>query len=82
MKPQTRANDGLSSTVSPVALVDGLSGLHSPQPPSSAGPVLTYTELNSSFPHLASNDPTDDGTMAGRGRFVMFSFLKTECHLL
>ncbi|XP_016333872.1 la-related protein 4-like isoform X2 [Sinocyclocheilus anshuiensis] len=68
VKPQTRANDGLSSTVSLVALVDGLSGLHSPQPPSSAGPVLSSTELNSSFPHLASNDPTDDGTMAGRGR--------------
>ncbi len=82
MKPQTRANDGLSSTVSPVALVDGLSGLHSPQPPSSTGPVLTYAELNSSFAHLASNDPTDEGTMAGRGRFVMFSFLNTECHLL
>ncbi|KAI2649688.1 ATP-dependent 6-phosphofructokinase, muscle type [Labeo rohita] len=61
VKPQTRANDGLSSTVSPVALVDGLSGLHSPQPPSSAGPVLSSSELNSSFPHLASNDPTDDG---------------------
>lgn len=82
MKPQTRANDGLSSTVSPVALVDGLSGLHSPQPPSSAGPVLSSSELNSSFPHLASNDPTDDGTMAGRGRFVRFSVLNTECHLL
>uniref|UniRef100_A0A673NK89 La-related protein 4-like n=1 Tax=Sinocyclocheilus rhinocerous TaxID=307959 RepID=A0A673NK89_9TELE len=68
VKPQTRANDGLSSTVSPVALVDGLSGLHSPQPPSSAGPVLSSTEFNSSFPHLASNDPNDDGTMAGRGR--------------
>uniref|UniRef100_A0A671TE50 ATP-dependent 6-phosphofructokinase, muscle type-like n=1 Tax=Sinocyclocheilus anshuiensis TaxID=1608454 RepID=A0A671TE50_9TELE len=68
VKPQTRANDGLSSTVSPMALVDGLSGLHSPQPPSSAGPVTSSTELNSSFPHLASNDPNDDGTMAGRGR--------------
>lgn len=68
VKPQTRANDGLSSTVSPVALVDGLSGLHSPQPPSSAGPVLSSAELNSSFPHLASNEPNDDGTMAGRGR--------------
>ncbi|XP_051735685.1 la-related protein 4 isoform X3 [Ctenopharyngodon idella] len=68
VKPQTRANDGLSSTVSPVALVDGLSGLHSPQPPSSGGPVLSSTELNSSFPHLVSNDLTDDGTMAGRGR--------------
>ncbi|XP_067302158.1 la ribonucleoprotein 4Aa isoform X4 [Pseudorasbora parva] len=68
VKPQARANDGLSSTVSPVALVDGLSGLHSPQPPSSGGPVLSSTDLNSSFPHLASNDLTDDGTMAGRGR--------------
>lgn len=68
VKPQTRTNDGLSSTVSPVALVDGLSGLHSPQPPSSAGPVLSSADLNSSFPHLASNEPTDDGTMAGRGR--------------
>lgn len=68
VKPQTRTNDGLSSTVSPVALVDGLSGLHSPQPPSSAGPVLSSADLNSSFPHLASNEPTDDSTMAGRGR--------------
>ncbi|XP_052450082.1 la-related protein 4 isoform X3 [Carassius gibelio] len=68
VKPQTRTNDGLSSTVSPVVLVDGLSGLHNPQPPSSAGPVLSSAELNSSFPHLASNDPSDDGTMAGRGR--------------
>lgn len=74
MKPQTRANDGLSSTVSPVALVDGLSGLHSPQPPSSGGPVLSSTEINSSFSHLSSNDPTDDGIMAGRGRFVTFFF--------
>ncbi|CAM4678529.1 unnamed protein product [Leuciscus chuanchicus] len=68
VKPQTRANDGLSSTVSPVALVDGLSGLHSPQPPSSGGPVLSSTEINSSFSHPSSNDPTDDGIMAGRGR--------------
>ncbi|XP_052396962.1 la-related protein 4 isoform X2 [Carassius gibelio] len=68
VKPQTRANDGLSSTVSPVALVDGLSGLHSPQPPSSTGPVLSSTELNSSFPRLGSNDPNDDGTMVGHGR--------------
>ncbi|XP_039507726.1 la-related protein 4 isoform X4 [Pimephales promelas] len=68
VKPQTRANDGLSSTVSPVALVDGLSGLHSPQPPSSGGPVLSSTEINTSFSHLSSNDPTDDGIMAGRGR--------------
>ncbi|XP_051515382.1 la-related protein 4-like isoform X3 [Myxocyprinus asiaticus] len=68
VKPQTRANDGLSSTVSPVTVVDGLSGLHSPQPPTSSGSLLSSTELNSSFPHLASNEPTDDSNMAGRGR--------------
>ncbi|XP_051518973.1 la-related protein 4-like isoform X3 [Myxocyprinus asiaticus] len=67
VKPQTRANDGLSSTVSPVTVVDGLSGLHSPQHSSSSAPLLS-SEANSSFPHLASNDPSDDGTVAGRGR--------------
>ncbi|KAI7794200.1 la-related protein 4 isoform X1 [Triplophysa rosa] len=67
VKPQTRANDGLSSSVSPVALVDGLSGLHSPQLSNSSGPVLQSTELNSSFPQLSSNEPMDDITL-GRGR--------------
>lgn len=67
VKPQTRNNDGLSSTVNPVALVDGLPGLHSPQLSNSSGPVLPSTELNSSFSHLASNESADDGTL-GRGR--------------
>ncbi|TRZ00035.1 hypothetical protein DNTS_033581 [Danionella cerebrum] len=68
VKPQLRAADGLSSTVSPVALVDGVSSLHSPQPASSTGLMLSSTELNSSFPHLASNEPSEDGTITGRGR--------------
>ncbi|XP_051961630.1 la-related protein 4 isoform X2 [Xyrauchen texanus] len=67
-KPQTRSNDGLSSTVSLVTVVDGLSGLHSPQPPTSSGSLLSSTELNSSFPHLACNEPTDDSNMVGCGR--------------
>ncbi|KAL7859745.1 hypothetical protein SRHO_G00148920 [Serrasalmus rhombeus] len=65
VKPQARANDGLTSTVPPVSLVDGL---RSPQPPSSSGPALGSSELSSSFPHLASTDVTEDSTGAGRGR--------------
>ncbi|XP_072552558.1 la ribonucleoprotein 4Aa isoform X3 [Salminus brasiliensis] len=65
VKPQTRTNDGLTSTVPPVPLVDGL---RSPQPPATSGPALGSTELSSSFPHLASTEATDDGTVSGRGR--------------
>ncbi|XP_022532601.2 la-related protein 4 isoform X1 [Astyanax mexicanus] len=65
VKPQTRTNEGLTSTVPPVPLVDGL---RSPQPPATTGPVLGSTELSSSFPHLASTETTDDSTVSGRGR--------------
>ncbi|KAL6483057.1 hypothetical protein MHYP_G00079290 [Metynnis hypsauchen] len=65
VKPQARANDGLTSTLPPVSLVDGL---RSPQPPSSSGPALGSSELSSSFPHLSSTDVTEDSTGAGRGR--------------
>ncbi|KAI4900776.1 hypothetical protein NFI96_017572 [Prochilodus magdalenae] len=69
VKPQVRANDGLTSTVPPVSLVDGL---RSPQPPSSSGPGLGSSELNTSFPHLASTEGTEDSTGAARGRHVPF----------
>ncbi|XP_053499012.1 la-related protein 4 isoform X2 [Ictalurus furcatus] len=66
VKPQTRVNDGLASTVPPVSVVDGL---RSPQPPASSNSVLATSELSSSFPHLTTSaEPNDDGTMAGRGR--------------
>lgn len=67
MKPQTRANDGLTSTVPAVSVVDGL---RSPQPPASGSSVLAASDLSSSFPHLSSSaDPNDDGSVAGRGRY-------------
>ncbi|XP_053542042.1 la-related protein 4 isoform X3 [Ictalurus punctatus] len=66
VKPQTRVNDGLASTVPPVSVVDGL---RSPQPPASSNSVLATSELSSSFPHLTTSaEPNDDGTVAGRGR--------------
>ncbi|KAI5095624.1 la-related protein 4 isoform X2 [Silurus meridionalis] len=66
LKPQTRMNDGLTSTVPPVPVVDGL---RSPQPPANSSSVLATSELSSSFPHLTtSTEPNDDGTVAGRGR--------------
>lgn len=67
VKPQTRVNDGLASTVPPVSVVDGL---RSPQPPASSNSVLATSELSSSFPHLTTSaEPNDDGTVAGRGRY-------------
>lgn len=64
MKPQTRVNDGLSSTVPTVSVVDGLL---SPQSSASSTTVLTSSELSSTFPHLTT-EPNDDSTVAGRGR--------------
>ncbi|XP_062870991.1 la ribonucleoprotein 4Aa isoform X2 [Trichomycterus rosablanca] len=66
VKPQTRGNDGLASTVSPVSVVDTL---RSPQSPASTGPLLGASELSSSFQHLSiSTEPSDDSLVAGRGR--------------
>ncbi|XP_060794430.1 la ribonucleoprotein 4Aa isoform X2 [Neoarius graeffei] len=66
VKPQTRVNDGLVSTVPTVSVVDGL---RSPQPPASSNSVLAASELSTPFPHLTtSTEPNDDGTVAGRGR--------------
>ncbi|KAF4078023.1 hypothetical protein AMELA_G00194670 [Ameiurus melas] len=66
VKPQTRVNDGLASTVPSVSVVDGL---RSPQPPASSNSVLATSELSSSFPHLTTSaEPNDDATVAGRGR--------------
>ncbi|XP_066527100.1 la ribonucleoprotein 4Aa isoform X2 [Hoplias malabaricus] len=69
VKPQTRSSEGLTTTVPPVSLVDGL---RSPQAPASSGPAAGSSELSSSFPHLASTETTDDGTVAGRGRRTTF----------
>lgn len=78
VKPQSRSSDGTPSPVAPVPLVDGLTGLRSPQPPTnSAGPSLVSApELSpSSFSHLTAaaaatttTEPADDSGMANRGR--------------
>ncbi|TSP79512.1 La-related protein 4 [Bagarius yarrelli] len=67
VKPQTRVNDGLASTVPNVSVVDGLL---SPQPSASTTTVLASSELSSSFPHLTttSTEANDDSNAAGRGR--------------
>lgn len=71
VKPQTRVNDGLVSTVPTVSVVDGL---RSPQPPASSNSVLAASELSTPFPHLTtSTEPNDDGTVAGRGRYDSWS---------
>ncbi|XP_062397275.1 la ribonucleoprotein 4Aa isoform X4 [Sardina pilchardus] len=68
VKPQSRASDGTPSPVAPVPLVDGLTGLRSPQPPTSSGPALGTAELSPSFAHLSASEPSDDNGMANRGR--------------
>ncbi|KAL1020738.1 hypothetical protein UPYG_G00004030 [Umbra pygmaea] len=69
--PVGRPGDVTSTSVAPVPL-ESLTGLRSPQPPSSTPGTLqsqTPPDLSSAFPHLAtSTDPNDDGSMAGRGR--------------
>lgn len=72
VKPQSRGSDGAPSPVTPVPLVDGLTGLRSPQPPAGAGngPALGTTELSPSFTHLTASEPSDDTGMANRGRSV------------
>ena len=57
-----------SGEVAPAAATpqESLTGLRSPQPPSTPASAQAPTDMNAAFPHLSS-DPTDDG-MAGRGR--------------
>lgn len=75
VKPQVRSND-VTPSITPVPL-DSLPGLHSPQPQtpvsaSASGPIPTPTDLSTAFSHLSSSssslDPSEDGSLAGRGR--------------
>ncbi|KAM6982283.1 la ribonucleoprotein 4Aa isoform 2-T2 [Tautogolabrus adspersus] len=73
VKPQVRTGEVTSASITPVPL-DSLTGLRSPQPPTSVtaattNPVQTASDLSSAFSHLSSSsDPSDDNSMAGRGR--------------
>lgn len=75
VKPQMRPND-VTPTITPVPL-ESLTGLRSPQPQTpvsaaSSAPIPTPTDLSAAFSHLSSSssslDPSEDGSMAGRGR--------------
>ncbi|XP_028308527.1 la ribonucleoprotein 4Aa isoform X2 [Gouania willdenowi] len=75
IKPQVRP-EVTSATATPLQL-ESLTGLRSPQPPVGAvattttatTPGQTTTDLSSTYSHLSSPlDPTDDGSLAGRGR--------------
>ncbi|KAM9752280.1 la ribonucleoprotein 4Aa isoform 3-T3 [Menidia menidia] len=75
VKPQVRTSDVSPSSVTPVPL-ESLTGLRSPQPPAAiavaTNPVQATADLSSAFAHLSSSssslDPSDDGSMSGRGR--------------
>lgn len=67
VKPQTRSGEVAPASVAPASL-EGLTGLRSPQPPSTTGPAQAPTDLSSAFPHLSSSDPSDDGSMGGHRR--------------
>ncbi|XP_039656110.1 la-related protein 4 isoform X2 [Perca fluviatilis] len=78
VKPQARTSEVTSASITPVPL-ESLTGLRSPQPPApvvvaaaTTNPVQTASDLGSAFSHLSSSpsslDPSDDGSMAGRGR--------------
>lgn len=78
VKPQVRTGDAAPASVIPVPL-DGLSGLRSPQNPTSAAatttttaiPAQTAADLASAFPHFSSTtslEAGDDCSAAGRGR--------------
>ncbi|CAJ1085301.1 la-related protein 4 isoform X2 [Xyrichtys novacula] len=76
VKPQVRTGDMTSASITPVPL-ESLTGLRSPQPPTpvasaTTNPVQTASDLSSAFSHLSSSssslDPSDDNSMAGRGR--------------
>lgn len=75
VKPQVRPSD-VTPSITPVPL-ESLTGLRSPQPQTpvsatSSAPIPTPTELSAAFSHLSSSssslDPSEDGSMAGRGR--------------
>uniref|UniRef100_A0A8C6TW64 La ribonucleoprotein 4Aa n=1 Tax=Neogobius melanostomus TaxID=47308 RepID=A0A8C6TW64_9GOBI len=75
VKPQVRPND-VTPTITPVPL-ESLTGLRSPQPQTpvsaaSSAPIPAPTDLSAAFSHLSSSssslDPSEDGSMAGRGR--------------
>ncbi|KAM6925303.1 la ribonucleoprotein 4Aa [Xenentodon cancila] len=75
IKPQVRASEVSPASIMPVPL-ESLTGLRSPQPPvvaaaTTTNPVHATTDLSLSFSHLPSSsslEPSDDGSMAGRGR--------------
>ncbi|XP_074536948.1 la ribonucleoprotein 4Aa isoform X2 [Halichoeres trimaculatus] len=76
VKPQVRTGDLTPASITPVPL-ESLTGLRSPQPPTpvaaaTTNPVQTASDLSSAFSHLSSSssslDPSDDNSMAGRGR--------------
>uniref|UniRef100_UPI0037E9043D la ribonucleoprotein 4Aa isoform X2 n=1 Tax=Semicossyphus pulcher TaxID=241346 RepID=UPI0037E9043D len=76
MKPQVRTGEVTSASITPVPL-ESLTGLRSPQPPTTVAaittnPVQTASDLSAAFSHLSSSssslDPSDDSSMAGRGR--------------
>lgn len=70
VKPQVRTSEVTSASITPVPL-ESLTGLRNPQPPAPVAttiPVQTASDLSSAFSHLSSSDPSDDGSMAGRGR--------------
>ncbi|XP_065816971.1 la ribonucleoprotein 4Aa isoform X3 [Labrus bergylta] len=76
VKPPVRTGEVTPASITPVPL-DSLTGLRSPQPPtpvaaSTTNPVQTASDLSSAFSHLSSSssslDPSDDNSMAGRGR--------------
>uniref|UniRef100_A0A8C7S6I4 La ribonucleoprotein 4Aa n=1 Tax=Oncorhynchus mykiss TaxID=8022 RepID=A0A8C7S6I4_ONCMY len=71
VKPQVgRPGEVTPTSVAPVPL-ESLTGLRSPQPPTTnPGPLQTPPDPTSTFPHLSStsSDPNDDGSMSVRGR--------------
>ncbi|XP_026188409.1 la ribonucleoprotein 4Aa isoform X2 [Mastacembelus armatus] len=77
VKPQVRTSEVTPASITPVSL-ESLTGPRSPQPPAPVGTSTTTnsvqaaSDLNTAFPHLSSSssslDPSDDGSMAGRGR--------------
>ncbi|KAM6977773.1 la ribonucleoprotein 4Aa [Aplochiton taeniatus] len=69
VKPQLRSGELTPASVVPVAL-ESLTGLRSPQTPTTTGPAQATADLSAVFPHLSSSssDPSEDGCVSGRGR--------------
>uniref|UniRef100_A0A3Q2U1F9 La ribonucleoprotein 4Aa n=1 Tax=Fundulus heteroclitus TaxID=8078 RepID=A0A3Q2U1F9_FUNHE len=74
VKPQVRTSEVTAASITPVPL-ESLTGLHSPQPPPVGAPTTnpsqTTVDISSAFSQLSSSshlDPSDDSSMAGRGR--------------